>query len=206
MKPNKHVYGYKSLEEDGGILEDLEGSLEMNSSVKWRGEAENKKRRREIERETKMLVVTKLIKLNWKLKPDCYHLLKRLTGELICKSLMNLNKKGQKSRIRWTIDGDENSSFFHGIIKGNKKKNLESTEFLYKFLLVPPSPHVFSNHKMMNIDICLKLLFLTELLKKAFGIVVAKKHLCNIPLFPVCKVKPSQSKSNLGQQKSSLLF
>ncbi|KAK1427286.1 hypothetical protein QVD17_15969 [Tagetes erecta] len=29
----------------------------------------------------------------------------------------------QKARIRWDVDGDENTSYFHGIINGNKKRN-----------------------------------------------------------------------------------
>ncbi|KAL7615337.1 hypothetical protein Lser_V15G05964 [Lactuca serriola] len=29
----------------------------------------------------------------------------------------------QKARLRWDIDGDENSKFFHGIVNNNKRKN-----------------------------------------------------------------------------------
>ena len=29
----------------------------------------------------------------------------------------------QKSRIKWAVDGDENTSFFHGLINFNKNQN-----------------------------------------------------------------------------------
>ena len=44
----------------------------------------------------------------------------------ICKSIQELDKlkimeAAQKARIKWAIEGDENSKYFHGIL--NKKRN-----------------------------------------------------------------------------------
>lgn len=95
----------------------------LNDEIrKWRNK-EHKKENKELINTKELLVNLEKVAESRALSPNEMQIRSNSIQKLLELEKRNVIDTKQKSKIRWVVDGDEKSKFFHGYVSNNKRKN-----------------------------------------------------------------------------------